>query len=90
MFAAIIRQVNSAFQRLLTAALQTFIVVYQRTISPFLGQRCRFYPSCSNYAKQALQQHGIMRGLWLSARRICRCHPGHPGGLDPVPKRKVL
>ncbi|MBN2646609.1 MAG: membrane protein insertion efficiency factor YidD [Thiotrichales bacterium] len=58
---------------------------YQLFISPLLGPRCRFYPSCSHYALEALQVHGLFKGSWLAIRRISRCHPGHPGGLDPVP-----
>jgi len=58
---------------------------YQLLLSPMLGQRCRFYPSCSNYAIEAIRTHGAARGGWLAARRVCRCHPWHPGGLDPVP-----
>jgi putative membrane protein insertion efficiency factor len=58
---------------------------YRRLISPFLGQRCRFAPSCSAYAVTALQTHGAIRGLWLAAKRIARCHPWNPGGVDPVP-----
>ncbi len=61
------------------------INVYRWTISPLLGPRCRFYPSCSEYALQAIREHGPGRGLRLSLRRIVRCHPGHPGGHDPVP-----
>jgi putative membrane protein insertion efficiency factor len=50
-----------------------------------LPRSCRFYPSCSEYAKQAIQKYGIVRGGWLALKRIARCHPGNPGGLDPVP-----
>ena len=64
------------------------IRLYQQAISPWLGQRCRFHPSCSNYCIDALQQHGMVFGLWLGFKRICKCHPFHPGGCDPVPKRK--
>ncbi|MEY9214428.1 membrane protein insertion efficiency factor YidD [Thermobifida halotolerans] len=61
---------------------------YQRFISPLLPPVCRFYPSCSNYAVEALRVHGAWRGLWLTIRRLGRCHPFHPGGLDPVPPRR--
>ncbi|MCA9650196.1 MAG: membrane protein insertion efficiency factor YidD [Myxococcales bacterium] len=61
------------------------IRVYQRFVSPMLGPRCRFYPSCSCYAHEALHHHGALRGSWLTARRLLRCHPFHPGGYDPVP-----
>lgn len=70
-----------------TAALRGMIRVYQVTVSPMLGDRCRFYPSCSCYAMQALQVHGPVRGSWLALRRLSRCHPFHPGGIDEVPPR---
>jgi putative membrane protein insertion efficiency factor len=65
--------------------LQALIRAYQYLISPWLGNRCRFYPSCSEYTVEALQKYGVGKGLWLGARRVCRCHPWHPGGHDPVP-----
>jgi uncharacterized protein len=58
---------------------------YRRFVSPLLGQRCRFYPSCSEYALGALAAHGAARGLWLAVARLARCHPFNPGGYDPVP-----
>ena len=58
---------------------------YRRFISPVLGPRCRFYPSCSAYALEAVQLHGAARGSWLALRRLSRCHPFHAGGIDPVP-----
>ncbi|MCS7197630.1 MAG: membrane protein insertion efficiency factor YidD [Candidatus Bipolaricaulota bacterium] len=61
------------------------ITLYQKLISPLLPRTCRFYPSCSEYAKQAIQKYGLVRGGWLAIKRISRCHPGNPGGLDPVP-----
>jgi putative membrane protein insertion efficiency factor len=63
------------------------IAFYQRFVSPLLAPRCRFAPSCSQYAIEALRTHGAVRGFWLSARRLARCHPFHPGGYDPVPIR---
>jgi uncharacterized protein len=60
------------------------IRVYQWTVSPLLGPRCRFYPSCSQYALEALMRFGVLEGGWLAARRLARCHPWHPGGFDPV------
>ena len=58
---------------------------YQLFISPMLGPRCRFHPTCSQYAIEALQTHGAVKGSWLALRRVLRCHPLHPGGHDPVP-----
>lgn len=62
-----------------------FIHAYQRWISPLLPRACRFYPSCSEYAAEAVTRHGLVKGCWMAARRILRCHPLHPGGYDPVP-----
>ena len=59
--------------------------IYQYAISPLLGRSCRFVPSCSEYAVEALHRHGALRGCWLALRRIGRCNPWHPGGYDPVP-----
>lgn len=61
-----------------------FIIFYQRFVSPLTAPTCRFYPSCSEYAVQAIKRYGPWRGLWFSLRRILKCHPFHPGGYDPV------
>ena len=66
-------------------ALRMLILGYRCCISPLLGPRCRFHPSCSAYALEAIERHGAMRGSWLGMRRLARCHPWHPGGYDPVP-----
>ncbi|MFZ5562690.1 MAG: membrane protein insertion efficiency factor YidD [Thermodesulfobacteriota bacterium] len=58
---------------------------YQLVLSPLLGPACRFYPSCSQYAYEAVSRHGVVKGLFLAAKRIARCHPFHAGGYDPVP-----
>ena len=65
--------------------LVSLLRAYQYAISPFLGRRCRYYPSCSEYAVEAVEKHGAIKGGWLGVKRVCRCHPWHPGGYDPVP-----
>jgi uncharacterized protein len=65
--------------------LAALIRGYQAIISPLLPPSCRFHPSCSQYALEAVTRHGAVRGGWLAARRLARCHPFHPGGYDPVP-----
>jgi putative membrane protein insertion efficiency factor len=66
-------------------ALLAALTLYRRAVSPLLGPRCRFAPSCSAYAVEAVSEHGAARGSWLALRRLARCHPFHPGGHDPVP-----
>ncbi|MFQ5944910.1 MAG: membrane protein insertion efficiency factor YidD [Anaerolineae bacterium] len=66
-------------------ALLALIRLYQRFVSPALPPSCRFYPTCSHYAYQAISTHGAMKGGWMALRRLSRCHPLHPGGYDPVP-----
>lgn len=61
------------------------IDAYKLLLSPFFGQQCRFYPTCSSYAKEAIERHGALRGGWLAAKRIVKCAPWHPGGIDEVP-----
>ncbi len=62
-----------------------FIRGYRYLLSPILGHNCRFYPSCSHYAEEAIAEHGIAKGIYLAARRLLKCHPWHEGGIDPVP-----
>jgi putative membrane protein insertion efficiency factor len=70
---------------LIARVLLAVVAFYRRWISPLLGPRCRFAPSCSAYAAEAIGVHGAGRGSWLALRRLLRCHPFHPGGHDPVP-----
>jgi len=70
---------------IMTRVLRATLRAYQFVISPLLGPRCRFHPSCSEYAYEAVGIHGPLRGSWLALRRLARCHPWHPGGFDPVP-----
>jgi uncharacterized protein len=62
-----------------------FIRFYQTFLSPMKQPTCRFYPSCSHYAYEAIERHGVFRGSWLAVKRVARCHPFHQGGFDPVP-----
>ena len=72
----------------LPARLLAALVTAYRWTAVMRSPRCRFYPSCSTYALQALRKHGALRGTWLATRRVLRCHPWNPGGIDPVPPRK--
>lgn len=65
-----------------------FIKLYQWLISPLLGPSCRFHPTCSHYAIEAIEKHGVFKGVYLSVRRLIKCQPFHEGGLDPVPEKK--
>lgn len=70
--------------------LKFVIRMYQLTLSPMFGPRCRFYPSCSHFGMEAIDKHGALRGSWLTIKRIGRCHPFQEGGFDPVPCPKHL
>jgi putative membrane protein insertion efficiency factor len=83
---AVLSATVGRFFRLLLTGL---VVGYRRVLSPLLGPTCRFYPSCSAYALEALEKHGAARGSWLAAKRVSRCHPWHEGGIDPVPDPNV-
>ena len=65
--------------------LITILSVYKACISPLLGNHCRFYPSCSSYAMDAIEAHGVIKGSYLTLKRLGKCHPWHEGGVDPVP-----
>lgn len=70
----------------MSGLLRRMVRIYRYLISPLLAPSCRFFPSCSEFAEEALVRHGALRGSWLTARRLCRCGPWHPGGFDPVPE----
>lgn len=78
-------QISATISKILAWPLLFIVRVYQVLISPLLGQNCRFHPSCSCYAHQALKQHGALKGSYLSIKRIVKCNPMHPGGFDEVP-----
>jgi putative membrane protein insertion efficiency factor len=70
-------------RRLPARALIMLVRLYQRTLSPLVGRQCRFHPTCSNYMIGAVEKYGALRGAWRGTRRLLRCHPWHPGGIDP-------
>ncbi|MCP4648928.1 MAG: membrane protein insertion efficiency factor YidD [PVC group bacterium] len=74
---------------ILVYPLLVLIKIYQYTLSAYIGNQCRYYPSCSHYAEDALKEHGLISGLVMATKRIFRCHPWHDGGFDPVPMRPV-
>jgi putative membrane protein insertion efficiency factor len=73
----------------MSSALRLLLRGYRYFVSPLFAPVCRFHPSCSAYAEEALARHGALRGSWLAARRLCRCGPWHPGGYDPVPQARA-
>ena len=85
--AAVRRLLGATVGRVFALLLTGLVVGYRRLISPMLGPRCRFYPSCSAYALEAIQVHGATKGAVLATARVCRCHPWNPGGVDHVPAK---
>lgn len=86
------RRIEAVLFRLYTTMQKiaiSLIKLYQYLLSPWLGSHCRFHPSCSQYAKEAIEMHGVGKGCWLSLRRLVRCQPWSQGGVDPVPTRKA-
>lgn len=79
---------GAILKRMPRRILITLIDGYRLLLSPFFGSQCRFYPTCSSYAREAIVVHGALRGTWLAAKRIVKCGPWHPGGVDPVPPVK--
>ncbi|MGA1206561.1 MAG: membrane protein insertion efficiency factor YidD [Gammaproteobacteria bacterium] len=77
----------NTLRRIFSAPIIAIIRLYRYFVSPLLPPSCRFTPTCSEYAIEALQQYGVIKGCWLSARRLLRCHPGCSGGYDPVPEK---
>lgn len=86
--ASLLSRLRHALRWLAVRALQLPILIYRYGISPMIGPRCRYMPTCSAYALEALERHGPIRGGWLAFRRITRCHPLREGGFDPVPPRR--
>ena len=80
------RRAAALLGRILAWPLIALVEAYRWSVGPLLPRACRFHPSCSAYAAGALRRHGALRGGWLAARRLGRCHPWHPGGVDPVPE----
>jgi uncharacterized protein len=84
---AVTRDLARRLVRLPAATVVLLLRLWQLVVSPVYGQTCRFYPSCSSYALEAVDRHGLLRGGWLALRRLGRCHPWNPGGVDPVPSK---
>lgn len=78
-----LRRVAWLLDRAASAALIGMVAIYKITLSPLLGRHCRFQPTCSAYFRAAVEKDGAVRGAWRGIKRICRCHPWHPGGYDP-------
>jgi uncharacterized protein len=81
---SIVSQPGAVAAQVSVRIVRLILRVYHAALSPFLGPCCRFAPSCSTYADEALRRYGVIRGGWMAVRRLLRCHPFHPGGWDPV------
>ncbi|MGB9742085.1 MAG: membrane protein insertion efficiency factor YidD [candidate division WOR-3 bacterium] len=82
-----LNKINSSLPSAGRKVAIALVRLYQLTLGTILPNSCRFYPTCSEYALEAIGRYGILTGLWLALKRLCRCHPLHPGGYDPVPER---
>ncbi len=82
---ALVQRLYGFIGQKLRALLLLSVRGYRFLLSPWLGNNCRYYPTCSAYAIEAIEKYGAGKGLWLAVKRLCRCHPFHPGGVDPVP-----
>ena len=78
--------IRSVLSKVVQQLALGLIRLYQLLMSPWVGRQCRFYPTCSHYASQAIDTHGVLRGCFLAAKRLSKCHPFHPGGVDLVPE----
>ena len=86
MFRTIVREI----EKVVVKGIVFLILAYQFLISSWTGRHCRFYPTCSSYAKAVLREQGVFRGLYFTLRRLLRCHPFYPGGFDPIPKKRLI
>ena len=84
------KQAIRMVQETARVAVLFLLRAYQLLLSPLLGNRCRFHPSCSQYGMDAVRRFGVIKGIWLAIVRLCKCHPFHPGGVDPVPDTPAL
>ena len=84
-----VKKIFSVLSSFLLVPIVILLKLYQRFLSPMLGSSCRFHPTCSNYALESYQNHGLLSGSMLTIKRLCKCHPFHSGGLDEVPLKSV-
>lgn len=83
-----LKTILTFLKKILSRFLIGLVYIYQYVISPVIGPRCRFHPTCSSYMIEAIQVHGPIKGTWLGLKRLSRCHPYNDGGYDPVPPKK--